>query len=312
MAEDTVEEYPDDPLNTPPPTPAAEWTPADHDAASVPSEPASDKTDINQPPSTEQMEVHKHPHHVMHKKKWGEYFLEFFMLFLAVFLGFVAENVREHIGENNRAKEYAISLIEDLQNDTTAITGQNRLEILYISMADSLLELSKTTLTDRNAAKFSYYTRFAYWTTPISWNRNTFEQIKSSGNLRYFKNAALLKKLLQYDNLVNDINSESNANTARGNMLLPLINSIIDPAINAELSKYYLMKLESMTEEAREQLFSYKTPSLENKREEIKQLLNMVIVQRRNMQLQVDSRWPKVKALATELISDLKKAYGQE
>jgi hypothetical protein len=38
------------------------------------------------------MEVHKHPHHVTHKKKWGEYLLEFFMLFLAVFLGFVAEN----------------------------------------------------------------------------------------------------------------------------------------------------------------------------------------------------------------------------
>ncbi len=34
----------------------------------------------------ETMEVH-HPHHVMHKKKWGEYLLEFFMLFLAVFLG---------------------------------------------------------------------------------------------------------------------------------------------------------------------------------------------------------------------------------
>jgi len=37
---------------------------------------------------TENMEVHKHPHHVMHKKKWGEYVLEFLMLFLAVFLGF--------------------------------------------------------------------------------------------------------------------------------------------------------------------------------------------------------------------------------
>ena len=41
------------------------------------------------------MEVHKHPHHITHKKKWGEYLLEFLMLFLAVFLGFVAENIRE-------------------------------------------------------------------------------------------------------------------------------------------------------------------------------------------------------------------------
>ncbi len=33
------------------------------------------------------MEVHKHPHHVTHKKKWGEYLLEFIMLFLAVWMG---------------------------------------------------------------------------------------------------------------------------------------------------------------------------------------------------------------------------------
>ena len=45
-------------------------------------------------PQTENMEVH-HPHHVTHKKKWGEYLLEFLMLFLAVFLGFLAENWRE-------------------------------------------------------------------------------------------------------------------------------------------------------------------------------------------------------------------------
>lgn len=48
-------------------------------------------------PQTQNMEVHKHPHHVTHKKKWGEYFLEFLMLFLAVFLGFLAENFREHV-----------------------------------------------------------------------------------------------------------------------------------------------------------------------------------------------------------------------
>ena len=55
---------------------------------------------INQIQETENMEVHKHPHHVTHKKKWGEYFLEFLMLFLAVFLGFIAENQREHIVEH--------------------------------------------------------------------------------------------------------------------------------------------------------------------------------------------------------------------
>ena len=51
----------------------------------------SDTDTINTNPQTETMEVHKHPHHVTHKKKWSEYLLEFLMLFLAVFLGFLAE-----------------------------------------------------------------------------------------------------------------------------------------------------------------------------------------------------------------------------
>jgi hypothetical protein len=63
------------------------------------------------------MEVHKHPHHVIHKKGWGEYFLEFLLLFLAVFLGFVAENQREHIAEQKRALQYISSFYEDLKID---------------------------------------------------------------------------------------------------------------------------------------------------------------------------------------------------
>src|SRR4051794_10114417 len=62
---------------------------------------------------SEEMEVQKHPHHVMHKKKWEEYILEFFMLFLAVFLGFVAENHREDEVERKRAKEYVMSMVQD-------------------------------------------------------------------------------------------------------------------------------------------------------------------------------------------------------
>ncbi len=46
----------------------------------TPAQPELRITDLQ----TETMEVHKHPHHVTHKKKWGEYLLEFFMLFLAV------------------------------------------------------------------------------------------------------------------------------------------------------------------------------------------------------------------------------------
>ena len=145
------------------------------------------------------MEVHKHAHHDTGKKKWGEYLLEFFMLFLAVFLGFIAENIREHVVEHSRSKEYAVSLVQDLQNDTAAISIQKKSGRIFIAVVDSLLKLSKKPLEGPNGAQFSFYTRFGYWTVPLSWSRATFEQIKNSGNLRYFKNYKLLEELMKYD-----------------------------------------------------------------------------------------------------------------
>jgi len=253
------------------------------------------------------MEVHHHSHSA--RKKWTHYFWEFIMLFLAVFCGFMAENIREHNIEQHRAKEFTKSLVHDLQKDTAAINTEKKSAMLYIEVVDSLLKLSKTPLEGLHASEFSFYTRFTYWTVPVSWNRNTFEQIKNSGSLRYFKNGQLLKKLLEYDALVNDIKSESNANTTRGNMLLPLINSIIEPSFHHELSKHFLISLDTMSNETREILFSYETGSLENKREKIKELLNMVVVQQRNFQFQINTRWQQAQVLATELISDLKNEY---
>jgi len=100
-------------------------------------------------PEASTMEVHKHPHHVTHKKKWGEYFLEFLMLFLAVFLGFVAENIREHQVEKNRGRQYIISLYEDLKTDTARlsemllydddkIAGLNNMESCFDTVSKNL------------------------------------------------------------------------------------------------------------------------------------------------------------------------------
>jgi len=253
------------------------------------------------------MEVHAHSHTA--RKKWTHYFWEFLMLFLAVFCGFMAENIREHKIEQHRAEEFAKSLVQDLQNDTAAIAIEKKSATIYISVVDSLLKLSKTPLEGRKASEFSFYTRFAYWTVPVSWSRNTFEQIKNSGSLRYFKNGELLKKMLEYDGLVNDIKSEANANTIRGNLLLPMISSIIEPVLHHELSKHFLISLDTMSNETRENLFSYKAASLENKREKVNELLNMVVVQQRNFQFQINTRWRDAQALATELINDLKKEY---
>ena len=253
------------------------------------------------------MEVHAHTH--TERKKWIHYFWEFLMLFLAVFCGFLAENIREHRVEHLRAKEFAKSLVQDLQNDKSAINVQKKSSEYFIALTDSLLEHSKKRLEGRNAAEFSFYVRFMYWTVPLSWNRATFEQIKNSGSLRYFKNYQLLEKLMKYDGLVNQIEGEFNNHQTRGNMLLALINKIIDPGYHHDLSKYRLLSFDTMSRDTREYYFSTEIEPLETERAEIREMLNMTVVQQRNLRFNIDTCLQPAKELANELINDLKKEY---
>ena len=104
--------------------------------------PTIDTDTINTNPEIENMEVHKHPHHVTHKKKWGEYLLEFLMLFLAVFLGFVAENIRETSVEHDREKEYMITMLEDLKADIPLLDSTvkpGRKQIIALTRLQMLL-----------------------------------------------------------------------------------------------------------------------------------------------------------------------------
>ena len=134
------------------------------------------------------MEVHKHPHHVTHKKKWGEYFLEFLMIFLAVTLGFFAETVRENLTEHKRAKEYAASLVKDLATDTAQLRAYRTYFVYAASNVDTLLHLlSVAGPKEVPSGKLYWYGLFGGAPRFFVPNDATFQQMKSSGSLRYFK-----------------------------------------------------------------------------------------------------------------------------
>ncbi len=147
------------------------------------------------------MEVHKHPQHVTHKKKWGEYLLEFFMLFLAVFLGFLAENVRENNAERHQEIEYMQLMVEDLKNDTaninTMVTGNH----VLIMGLDSLLDLLSGPQQDKSIQRrtFIYSLKNTYWYMPIQFSELTLTQLKSSGGFRLIKNRKITNAILKYD-----------------------------------------------------------------------------------------------------------------
>lgn len=156
----------------------------------------------NSQPQTDSMEVQKHPHHVMHKKKWNEYLLEFFMLFLAVFLGFVAENIRERITEHERAKIYAATMVSDLTADTSELNEYVEYMSYAANNVDTLFQLlSEATPQQIPSGKLYWYGLWGGTPRIFIPNDATFQQMKSAGTLRYFSNN-LMQQVAKYDQLI--------------------------------------------------------------------------------------------------------------
>jgi hypothetical protein len=146
------------------------------------------------------MEIH-HPHHVMHRKKWTEYLLEFFMLFLAVFLGFVAENVREFQVEKNREIEYIKSLTADLNDDVHNLDSMMAFEQTGIKQLDTLIDLlDDPKLTKQNGDEVYYVARQGPREYPFPVNSRTLDQLKGSGGFLLIRNVEASNQIINYYN----------------------------------------------------------------------------------------------------------------
>ena len=133
------------------------------------------------------------------RKKWTHYLWEFLMLFLAVFCGFLAENQREHFVEKHRAKEYAKSFLNDLTGDTIKINAAIQYAIWAVSSIDTLQQIADSITNYKTVpGRFYYYSSLATLSPFLDWNMTSLNQIINSGNIRYFKNTELVKKISDY------------------------------------------------------------------------------------------------------------------
>src|ERR1700759_4757751 len=166
-----------------------------------------EETDLTKPlpdnisETEEPMEVHHHPDLHHEKKKWKEYFLEFLMIFLAVTLGFIAENIRENISEHERAKVFAASMLKDLEADTAQLRPYRTYFDYAASNVDTLMQmLSSHDLKDISTGKLYWYGLWGGAHRFFVPNDATFQQMKSSGSLRYF-DKTMAYDVANYDRL---------------------------------------------------------------------------------------------------------------
>jgi hypothetical protein len=150
------------------------------------------------------MEVHHHSHK---PKKWKEYITEFLMLFLAVSMGFIAENIREKYTENERSDELMKSFISDVKENQkqldSIIINNKRLIYYYDSLAfNHSFGTPNPDLKELSEKLDTWVYRFA--------NKKTiFEQMKSSGALRYIRDKDILEAMLRYEESANAAETRS-------------------------------------------------------------------------------------------------------
>jgi hypothetical protein len=158
------------------------------------------------------MEVHKHPHHPTHQKRWGEYFLEFLMIFLAVTLGFFAENIRERATESHREKQFAQQLYSELKEDSIVvdqkISERRRKEKAMDYVATYLKDSSLEDLPEQfyPALTMDLYLINRYAFEPKD---GILSQLRNSGSLRFFKSVYLQKLLGDINVSINNIRNRN-------------------------------------------------------------------------------------------------------
>lgn len=139
-------------------------------------------------------------------EKFKTYLIEGLMLFIAVSLGFLADNLREYIGDRQKEKELVTSLIHNLEDDKNVFKyaiEENEQKLLGL---DSLLMMEgKPLFVNKNIAKlYQFSSSISYYSSFLS-NSATMSQLKNSGGLNYIKAAHVADSIAYYDMLVNAI-----------------------------------------------------------------------------------------------------------
>ena len=156
------------------------------------------------------MEVHHHSDFSHRKKKIKEYFLEFFMLFLAVTLGFIAENVRERIGDRRKEKEYVESLMQDLKTDTAKMGTTEKRINKQMRGLDTLALLLTPEVNQNDSAVYACYHQAGalFNENTMNFSDRTISQLVSSGSMRLFKKQSISDSITDYYSTIKNVDAQ--------------------------------------------------------------------------------------------------------
>src|SRR5580765_6167785 len=120
------------------------------------------------------------------------------MIFLAVTLGFFAENIREHVSDNSKTSVFAASLYQDFKSNAETLVQLINYTDEKIKTVDSLSYFMNQTHNRINDSNLYRAAIYLISTSPFDNITGAYEQIKSTGSLRFF-DQSLINNLNSYE-----------------------------------------------------------------------------------------------------------------
>ena|SRR5665213_494779 len=238
------------------------------------------------------MEVHHHPK--VEHKGIKEYLLEGLMIFLAVMLGFIAENIRESISEHRRAGEFARSYFEDVKKDTTALDAAMRFSGHKIAVLDSALVMLHYPAEKQNDSLLYKQLSANSNVAAFEPSEGTYEQIKSSGSLRYFD-----QKLV---NLMNSYDVQVKKTVKREEIDLKFIVEQVMPFAIKNFNSEVIYDVYFSHHISHELYFANRNKAT------IRQMINYTVVVKIE-RMRAEAEYIKQLKIAKKVLAELKKEY---
>jgi len=239
---------------------------------------------------------------------------EIILVVIGILIALQVNNWNESRIEEKRVKEYAKSLIEDFENDIKMLKVSLSQAKQSYEAIDSLKQYTSVTKVTElsNSDLFILSTDMLY--RPFKWNRSTFEELKSSGSLRYIDNDSLSKKLVTYESFSKHLDEDFSFDKANYEKAFVLISKII----NLNSPYFKKMNLDDKEKMPLKSLFSTKEYQ-DSKSNDLKlisydnalirEFTNTFILIQDNYEDRAFFEMPRIMKDAQEIITILKNEY---
>jgi hypothetical protein len=137
---------------------------------------------------------------------------EIFLVVIGILIALQINNWNEEQANKKIERNYMKNLLEDLQNDTKIYSSYAKNNIVVYQYIDSLVIYLKSPERKEHTSKTSYWARMM--TTKFSRAQpveRTFEQMKSSGQLKLVKNHKVADGISQYYNSLSELEQYNQA-----------------------------------------------------------------------------------------------------